>query len=236
MRRSFSVAAGLTCIALLAGAKIALAQATRPAPAAASAAPADPYKDVPLAPPRNMSATQASVASPKSVPSDPLETRRVVMALGVVLLAIYVGHRVWRRLGMPGSVSKANQSLQIISRLALSPRQQILLVRVGRRCVLVGNSGTQMHPLCDISDPEEAAALLGLTVTESKESVTATFNDVLDGAQQQFDVDVQPRPQRESADSETKEEDPALAATRDELTSMMDKVRSLSKQFQQRPS
>ena len=229
MRGNLGLAAGLTCIALMASAKIALAQATRPA---AVTPAADPYKDVPLAPPRsNPAATQASLASAKSAPSDPLETSRVVMALGAVLLAMFIIHRVWRRLGMPGSSNKTGQSLQIISRLALSPRQQILLIRVGRRCVLVGNSGTQMNPLCEISDSEEAAALLGQTITESKESITATFSDVLDGAQQQFDAGPPPKPASESHD-----EDPALAAARDQLTSMVDKVRTLSKQFQQRPS
>jgi flagellar biogenesis protein FliO len=230
MRRNLGITAGLTCIALMASAKIALAQATRPA--AVAPAPADPYKDVPLAAPRaNPAATQSSLASTKSPPSDPLETSKVVMALGAVLLAMYIVHRVWRRLGMPGSTNKTGQTLQIISRLALSPRQQILLIRVGRRCVLVGNSGAQMNPLCEISDAEEAAALLGQTITESKESVTATFGDVLDGAQQQFDAESSPKPQ-----SDSPEEDPALAAARDQITNMVDKVRSLSKQFQQRPS
>jgi flagellar biogenesis protein FliO len=227
MRRNFGVLAGLTCVALMASAKIALAQATRPA----TVAPADPFKDVLIAAPRTNAATQASVSSPKSAPSDPLETRRVVLALGTVLLAVYIVHRVWRRLGMPGSPNKPGQTLQIISRLAVSPRQQILLIRVGRRFVLIGNSGTQMNSLCEISDPEEAAALLGHTVTESKESISATFNDVLDGAQQQFNVDAQPKPPGAAP-----EEDASLTAARDELTSMMDKVRSLSQQFQQRPS
>ena len=229
MRRNFGVLAGLTCVALMASAKIALAQATRPV---AIAAATDPFKDVPIAAPRtNAAATQSSVSSPKSAPSDPLETRRVVLALGAVLLAVYVVHRVWRRLGMPGSPNKPGQTLQIMSRLAISPRQQILLIRVGRRFVLVGNSGTQMNPLCEISEREEAAALLGNTVTESKESISATFNDVLDGAQHQFNIDAQPKPPNAAS-----EEDASLTAARDELTSMMDKVRSLSQQFQQRPS
>jgi len=229
MRRNLGITAGLTCIALMASAKIALAQATRAA--AVAPALADPYKDVPLAPRAGPAATQASLVASKPAPSDPLETSRVVMALGAVLLAMYIVHRVWRRLGMPGATNKSGQTLQIISRLSLSPRQQILLIRVGRRCVLIGNSGTQMNPLCEISDVEEAAALLGQTITESKESITATFGDVLDGAQQQFDAESSPKPAPESP-----EEDPALAAARDQITNMVDKVRSLSKQFQQRPS
>jgi flagellar biogenesis protein FliO len=216
---------GALAVALSAGASVALSQATKPA---APPAAVDAYQNVLLPAPRGGATTQTTVAGTKSAQSDPLDTRRVAFALGVVLVAIYAGHRVWRRLGMPGSTNKTGQTLQVMSRLAVSPKQQVLLIRVGRRFVLVGNSGTQMNPLCEISDPDEAAALLGQTVTDSRESSTATFHDVLDGAQGRFDADIK-------SAQKSPEEDPevsALNSARDELNSMVDKVRSLSKQFQ----
>jgi flagellar biogenesis protein FliO len=223
------IAAGAFGVALAACANVALTQTTKPAaPAAAPPAALDAYKNVPLPAARGGATTQATVGAAKTTSSDPLDTKRVVLALGIVLVAIYAGHRIWRRLGMPGAGNKAGQTLQVMSRLAVSPKQQVLLIRVGRRFVLVGNSGTQMNPLCEISDPEEAAALLGQTVSESRESSTATFHDVLDGAQGQFEAEIKAK--EKSHDEEVEES--ALAATRDELNSMMDKVRSLSKQFQ----
>ena len=224
MALSRTLAAGALCVALAACANVALSQATRPAAAAPPAA-VDAYKNVPLPSARGGATTQATATGAKTAQSDPLDTKRVAFALGVVLVSIYVGHRVWRRLGMPGSGSKSGQSLQVVSRLAVSPKQQVLLIRVGRRFVLVGNSGTQMNPLCEISDPDEAAALLGQTVSESRESSSATFHDVLDGAQGRFDEEIKAKKDEDDQES-------ALAATRDELNSMMDKVRSLSKQFQ----
>jgi flagellar biogenesis protein FliO len=232
MRRTGVWWVGVACVALTLGANPAPAQSTRPAATTAPAAVADVYKNVPLPSGRGAAATQATITASTAASSDPLDTKRVAIALGVVLLAIYAALRAWRKLGMPGSAAKGGQTLQVVSRLALSPRQQILLIRVGRRFVLVANNGTQMNPLCEIANPEEAAALLGQTVTESRESASATFNEVLDGAQQQFNVDAPHKPSAPPDDDETPE-DATLAATREELGAMMDKVRSLTKHFQQ---
>ena len=126
----------------------------------------DPYQDIVL-PPRHGATTQASVgAAAAHHPADVFDTTRGwLLALGIVLGAIFVSTRfgsAWecRRLG------RGSGALQVVSRLNIAPKQQILLVRVGRRLVLVGNSGTQMNPLCEIGDPEEAALLLGQTAVE----------------------------------------------------------------------
>jgi flagellar biogenesis protein FliO len=194
----------------------------------------DPTKDVPLPIRQGGATTQATVAGGAAAASgDVFDVKRLVFALTVVVGAMYVTHLVWKRLGMPGAANRAAGALQVLSRLNLSPRQQLVLVRVGRRVVLVGNSGTQMNPLCEISDPEEAAGLLGLAATEREESVSASFNSVLGGEEKRFDEqagDDLPA----TGDVEPAAEEQALATTRDELSDMMDKVRSLSRQF--RPS
>jgi hypothetical protein len=60
--------------------------------------------------------------------------------------------------------------------------------------------------------------------------VSATFNSVLGGEERRFEeqtnIDIQA-----AADGEPATEEQALASTRDELSDMMDKVRSLSRQF-----
>jgi flagellar biogenesis protein FliO len=191
----------------------------------------DPTRDVPLPARQGGATTQATLAGASPASSgDVFDVKRLVFALAVVLGAMYVTHQVWKRLGMPGSANRAAGALQVLSRLNLSPRQQLVLVRVGRRVVLVGNSGTQMNALCEIGDPDEAAGLLGLAATERDESVSATFNSVLGGEERRFEeqtnIDIQA-----AADGEPATEEQALASTRDELSDMMDKVRSLSRQF-----
>ena len=172
-------------------------------------------------PPRRGATTQVTGANAQVSSNDILDTKRVALAMGIVLVAIFATHKIWKRLGMPGVGGKGSGSLQVVSRLNIAPKQQILLIRVGRRMVLVGNSGTQMNPLCEIADPEEAAGLLGQTVSEQ-----STFDTVLDTQEKQFDPE-------SNVDKPAPDEDPAVASTREELNGLMDKVRSLSQQFRQ---
>lgn len=204
-------------------------------PTTAPAAVEDASRDTPIPTRRATPATQATSAGGRTSggPSDPLDFTRMGIALVIVLGAMYVTHLVWKRLGMPGSANRNAGALQVVSRLNLSPKQQLILVRVGRRVVLVGNSGTQMSPLCEIGDPEEAASLLGLVATERNDSMSSeSFNAVLGGEEKRFEeethVDL-------PATGGAGEEHQALAHTRDELSDMMDKVRSLSRQFRPNP-
>jgi flagellar biogenesis protein FliO len=204
-------------------------QPTAPAPAVAPVTPAstDPEENIQL-PPRHIATTQASgMISVQHGSTDVFDTRRLVLALAIVLAAIFVSHQVWKRVGMPGA-PRASGALQVVSRLTVAPRQQVLLIRVGRRLVLVGNSGTQMNPLCEIDDAEEAALLLGQTAVEREGSMTTSFNAVLGGEEKEFEEQLRPQPPAAPVDPE---EEAALATTREEISGLMDKVRGLSKQF-----
>ncbi len=202
-----------------------LACAALPAPAQATrpAAADDPYKDM-LLPIRRGATTQASGAAVTAEgTTDLLDTKRLALALGIVLVAIFISHQVWKRMGMPGAAGRASGTLQVVSRLNITPKQQIMLVRVGRRLVLIGNSGGQMNSLCEIGDPEEAAALLGQTAVEREGSVSTSFKAVLGGEEKHFEDPAETM--------EQEEEDPAVATTREEIHGLMEKVKGMSKQF-----
>jgi flagellar biogenesis protein FliO len=208
-------------------------QTTQPTTPKASVTPAppaaaeDPYEGIVL-PPHHGATTQASARVTGSQGStDVFDTRRLLLALAVVLGAIFVSHQVWKRVGMPGAPGRGSGALQVVSRLTIAPRQQVLLLRVGRRLVLVANTGTQMNSLCEIGDPEEAALLLGQTAVEREGSVTNSFSAVLGGEEKQFDEQLQPQ----AAAQDQADEDSAMATTREEITGLMEKVRGLSKQF-----
>lgn len=207
-------------------------------PAATRPSAQDIERATPLPERKTPAATQpttAITAAPSN--SDPLDLKRIGMALGCVLIIIYLSQKAWRKFGLPGVAGKSTQSLQIVSRMGLSTRQQILLIRVGRRCVLVANNGTQMNPLCEISDPDEVAMLLGQSAPASSESASS-FSAVLGGAETTFEADAASElaipPERHtgpSSDAEAGAAAPELAATRQELGDLMERVRSLSKQF-----
>jgi flagellar biosynthetic protein FliO len=213
-------------------------QLVHPPTTAPAAAVEDETRNAPLPARRGgVPATQAASAGrAATASSNPLDMKRMGIALAIVLAAMYVAHVVWKRLGMPGATNRNNGSLQVVSRLNLSPKQQLILVRVGRRVVLIGNSGAQLSTLCEIGDPEEAAGLLGQAVTERDDSLTAaSFNAVLGGEEKRFEEESQIAEGPASDADAQHAEGQALASTRDELSDMMDKVRSLSRQFRPNP-
>jgi flagellar biosynthetic protein FliO len=215
----------LTIIGLLLSCAAALpapAQTTRPVLG-------DDFNEVVL-PPRHGSTTQATTAGGSfagTTSGDALDIKRLLLALGIVLAAIFISQKAWKKFGMPGVAGRSSGVLQVVSRLSVSPKQQILLVRVGRRFVVVGNSGTQMNTLCDISDPEEAALLLGQTATERQGSITSSFNAVLGEEEKHFEEETPPSLEA----AEVPPDDPELASTREEINGLMEKVRGMSKQF-----
>lgn len=220
MRGGFAI----IMLAWISIAPVALAQATRPVIEEST------FENAPL-PVRHGATTQTTSASTTAGNSgDVFDTKRVGLALLIVLVAIFVSHRVWKKLGLPGGSGRGAGALQVVSRLSISPKQQILLVRVGKRLVLVGNSTTQMNPLCEITDPEEAALLLGEVASQREESASVTFNAVLGGEEKRFEeeTDAATGSAEEDADAEENE---ALATTRAELSGLAEKVRSLSNQF-----
>jgi flagellar biogenesis protein FliO len=224
MRQGFIilVALVLSCAAPSA----VLAQATQPAVRAAAPALDDPYKDKLLAARESRAATTQATARTAAGAdnSDPYDLKRLGIALAVVVGAIFLTQKVWKRMGLPGAGGRASGALQVVSRLSVSPKQQVMLLRVGRRLVLVANNGAQMSPLCQIDDPEEAAAILGATATEQPTSASASFSAVLGGEEKDFE-------DRASAEAEAAREEAEIATTRDELNGLMDRVRTMSRQF-----
>ena len=71
----------------------------------------------------------------------------VVLVLGLLALAL-----VWlRRSAAAGQIGDSGRRLQIIDRLRLSPRQQILWVRAGDREVLLAVSPQEVRTLTPLS-------------------------------------------------------------------------------------
>ena len=170
---------------------------------------------------------------------------RVSVALGIVLLLIF-GLR-WAARGMfPGAgIARSNRAVQVLSRTVISPKQQLLLVQVGRRVIVVADSGTQMNPLCEITDADEIASLLGqVHAAEKSEPISRSFRSLFHRAEQTFGPGADGSSDREMENSvATRRGDvhdgalegngsaAALGTTQEELSGLMEKVRLLSKQF-----
>ncbi|MDB5296078.1 MAG: fliO [Phycisphaerales bacterium] len=109
----------------------------------------------------------------KSTPGSPSQdAARVGLALvaviGLILLLRWCSRRVF---ALPGAGS-AGQLMQVVARTPLAPRQQLMLVRVGRRLMVIGDSGGRLSGLGHIEDPDEVAALLGRAQSSSTAAIT----------------------------------------------------------------
>jgi hypothetical protein len=130
---------------------------------------------------------------------------------------------------------RASAAISVVSRSVVGPRQQLMLVQVGKRLVLVGNSGGQMNSLCEISEADEVGDLLGKVRAERGDSITKTFSSLFRKEEEKFEEQPALRVTADPEDEEPVErdvpDDDGMGATRDELRSLAAKVRGLSKQF-----
>jgi len=162
-----------------------------------------------------------------SGPASSFDIVRVGMALVAVIALISAlkwGARKYLGQTAPG---KGSGAVQILSRNSVGPKQAILLVQVGRRVILVGDSGNQMNALSEISDSDEVAELIGQLRRDKTEKAGKMFGKIFGAAEKDY----------ESADEAPAQDEPSAQAEqvdemRDELTGLADHVRGLSRQFQ----
>lgn len=196
----------------------ASAQTSRPAtvPPIAPAA-AGSYEHLPLR--RAGGVGPGTRPAGSAVQSPVLTYTRLMLALGVVIGVIFALRWLSRKM-MIAPPGGAAQPVAVVSRLTLGPRQQLMLLQVGRRLVLVASTAGQMNTLCQIDDAEEVATLLAQVRTPRGE-VGSAFGALFGRAARQFD----PTPPEAAATPAN------LADTRRELDGLMQTVKGLAKRM-----
>jgi flagellar biogenesis protein FliO len=188
--------------------------------------------------------TRATQADPQpTVPG--FDLPKVAGALALVLALIFTLRWLLRRsmnaAGLPG----ATHAVQVLTRSPVSPRQQVLLVRVGRRLLVVADCNGQLNSLSEISDPDEVAALIGQLHDEKLTAASGSFGNLLgrwrraggDGDDAEGDEefpraapDVPERRRGEDGGADA-DDDPSVASARGEILGLVERVRLLSNQF-----
>ena len=176
---------------------------------------------------------------------------RVFSALAIVIALILVLRWIYRRLSSGIGGHRPSQAVRVLGRNVISPRQQVLVLQVGRRVVVVGDSGQQMNPLCEITDAAEVAELVAQLRVERAEPLARKFSTLFGRADAKYDAPPPPmfRPGAlagDESDGGDEGEEPeypralppgagedanVVAATREELDGLIDRVRGLSNQF-----
>jgi flagellar biogenesis protein FliO len=200
--------------------------------------------------------TQRAGAKTSTPGTGGFDVRRLLISLGVVVALILLMRFGLKRMFGVAAAPRSSRAVQVLTRSPLSPRHQLMVLRVGRRLLVVAEGGGsgQMNTLSEITDPDEVAALLGQLQDDQGERA-AKFGSVFGKMRRSYETDVDggddeeetgPRPVSESVDpfdpgdgngsrgdrtAAAAAADPAVTTTRQEVLGLMDKVRMLSRQF-----
>ena len=84
---------------------------------------------------------------------------RMILALAVVVALVFALRWAVRRFGRPFGPAGGPGPVRVLARAGVSPRQELLLVRMGRRILLIGAGADGLTALAEATDPEEIAEL-----------------------------------------------------------------------------
>lgn len=156
----------------------------------------------------------------RSTPTDvaPADARspsiaRVIFSLaGVIALIVVLGwfcRRLFARQHADGA------AIALVSRTLLTPKHQVLIVRVGRRLLVVGDSGHGMNLLCSVTETEEIESILGVPFEPER-----TLDEML--------AETRGEPRDEAAADDVGFEEPPAQVAPAEVRSLLEHVRGLT--------
>lgn len=147
------------------------------------------------------------------------------VALALVLALIYAGMRLLRR-HLPAAGAPATQAVKVLGRTPLGPKQAALLLHVGPRVVLVGQSGERLSTLCAFTDPADVAVLLGRTVSPP-EPQDADFANHLAGQFDAYDEALAADAVDDAPADDLATADETLQQASGQLTNLVNRLRAL---------
>jgi len=94
----------------------------------------------------------------------------------LAVLGLIVAAAVMLKRFMPAqTLATGSGALKIMARTTVSPKQNLMLVKLGGRLVLIGVSPERMNTLVTVEEPEEVASVLGQIESQRSGSMTQTF-------------------------------------------------------------
>ena len=99
----------------------------------------------------------------------------LLVVIGLFLIFAWVGKKNMK----PGTGKLSKEIIQVLGKSQLSGKQQLELVRVGQKLLLLCVTATSVETLTEITDPMEVERLLTIVRQDSPGSMTSTFQEVL---------------------------------------------------------
>lgn len=113
-------------------------------------------------------------------------------ALAAVLGLILGLRWLLKRYGGRGGVGGSARVMEVLARTPVTARQQMVLVRVGKRLLVVGAGAEGLSSLASIEDPQEISDLLGAVEQAKAHSLTNSFTQVLRGRRDEMTIRDEP--------------------------------------------
>ena len=228
----------LAAMLLLALALIAPALGDVAAPPDPLALPHTTLGDQPLRSPLPVVQDHANGKTGITKPLEGLDFSRVGGALLAVIALIFL-LRWFGKVFFPTATGKApTRVVEVVSRSPLSPKQQVMILRVGKRLLVVGDSAGQLSTLTEISDPDEVASMVGQLREEKSSSTGAAFGSLFGRFSRKFEPSESelrdpPEPTDRQMLIDDTDEIREAANPRAEIDGLRDRVRRLAEQMKQ---
>lgn len=147
-----------------------------------------------------------------------------ITALGVVIGLIIAMRLAMNKLSGRAVMGGRTGIVEVLSRTSISPRNQVMLLRLGQRIIVVSEGPTGVRTLANLDDPDEVANLLTSISASRPGSITQSFNQLLNRAGTEMD-----NPSSFTAEHGADEDEHLIDKTRNELSNLLSRIRSMSK-------
>jgi flagellar biogenesis protein FliO len=128
---------------------------------------------LPLAPPK--SKRGAENAPPTVGRAVTTVATSLAVVLGLFTLLVWFA----RKTNAKGRAPLLGHAVETLGRTPLNGRQEMHLVRVGNKLILLAVTPTSAETLTEITDPAEIDRLAGICRQDHADSITASFREVL---------------------------------------------------------
>ncbi|MFG0249589.1 MAG: FliO/MopB family protein [Phycisphaeraceae bacterium JB051] len=146
-----------------------------------------------------------------------------ITALGVVIALIFAMRMGMNKLSGRPVMGGRSGIVEVLSRTSLSPRNQVMLLRLGQRIIVVSEGPAGVRTLANVDDPDEVAGLL-TTISASKPgSISQSFNQLLNRADTEMD-----NPSGFTREHGGDDDEHMIDKTRNELSSLLSRIRAMS--------
>ncbi len=143
---------------------------------------------------------------------------QTITALGVVIGVVLLIRWLYVRFGGV-VVGGATPVVEVLSRNAVAPRSQVVLLRVAGRVLVVSESPAGMRTLAELTDPQEVADVLAAITASRADSHSRGFSQLLNGFGQEYDGRTSP------ADDAADRHELPIERARDSLSNLMSRIR-----------